>query len=260
MKMSTARTRRLPSDGQPATVGIVRKWIAGLFRRFAEKIAGESAAQAHEPLREEAMPPVEGGPPAHWVARVREGAPQLLLTPEEGGTQLQRVAQTSFPSRSSMSPEVSNSVRRYADTSNIKPKKETPADATQNVRYVAPPPYTPEKRGMTGRREHIGVAPVTTVASSPARPKREKPDSDQPPSKLFPKDKYSREETTPAMQHTESINPRHFQSDTQLRREARSSAPERKPTKPPQASTGNPNIEKVQIDPQNLWVDPHCRC
>lgn len=92
MKQWIARTDRERRGTAGDSASRVRLWIAHLFLRSAEAISAEAIEDLIVSRREEVSAadlgsPIEpAGPPAHWVARVREGAPELLLPPEQGGT------------------------------------------------------------------------------------------------------------------------------------------------------------------------------
>ena len=77
--------------------------LARMLRKWANLIAPEGPptstveaakgqAMQDRPLGAEASRP-SGGPPPHWVERVRQGAPGLLERPEEGGVPTQFAAE-----------------------------------------------------------------------------------------------------------------------------------------------------------------------
>lgn len=93
MRMSTGRTDRPKSKFKPADLGPLRTWLAAVFRRLATKIAPDSPSPLlHEPLNN-----VRSGPPDHWLAKVRQGAPDLLIPPQEGGPEIHQQAPAALP-------------------------------------------------------------------------------------------------------------------------------------------------------------------
>jgi hypothetical protein len=70
--------------------------VARTLRKWADQIAPEDKVAEHHGA---------GGPPQDWVERVRQGAPELLLRPEEGGVspqfaqEMQRGVQDFLPKR-----------------------------------------------------------------------------------------------------------------------------------------------------------------
>ncbi len=97
MKQWTARTERERQDKKRVSISNLRAWIARVLLRSAAALSAESvrglvpagteAPRAAEAVAEALVPADDpAGPPAHWLARVRDGAPELLLRPEWGGT------------------------------------------------------------------------------------------------------------------------------------------------------------------------------
>jgi hypothetical protein len=91
MRLWIAKTDRERREIAGDSARRMRLWIARLFLRSARAISTEvmddliaSRGEAEYPAAGSPFEPT--GPPPHWLARVREGAPELLLSPEQGGT------------------------------------------------------------------------------------------------------------------------------------------------------------------------------
>jgi hypothetical protein len=91
MRAWSVKTDRERSETAGDSARRMRLWIARLFLRSAKAISTEVVDDLIASRGEEEYPPARSpfeppGPPPHWLARVREGAPELLLSPEQGGT------------------------------------------------------------------------------------------------------------------------------------------------------------------------------
>jgi hypothetical protein len=91
MRAWLVKTDREQSETAGDSARRMRLWIARLFLRSAKAISTEVIDDLISSRGEEEYPPARSpfepsGPPPHWLARVREGAPELLLSPEQGGT------------------------------------------------------------------------------------------------------------------------------------------------------------------------------
>jgi hypothetical protein len=91
MRLWIAKTDRERRETAGASARRMRLWIARLFLRSARAISTEVIDDLIASRGEEEYPAARSpfeptGPPPHWLARVREGAPELLLSPEQGGT------------------------------------------------------------------------------------------------------------------------------------------------------------------------------
>ena len=92
MRMSTASRDGEREAAERVPMGRIRLWVARLLRRSADAICAEEAdrvdARAMEAQAASVDPATMFGrpaPPEHWLARVRQGAPELLYLPDEGG-------------------------------------------------------------------------------------------------------------------------------------------------------------------------------
>jgi hypothetical protein len=93
MKPWIVRTNRERGGTAGDSARRIRLWVARLFLRSARAISAEviddliPSRDGDEFSTTDHRSPFEPtGPPPHWLARVREGAPELLLSPEQGGT------------------------------------------------------------------------------------------------------------------------------------------------------------------------------
>jgi hypothetical protein len=92
MNQWTVRAEQGGDETTGRSIGNVRRWIARLFLRSAQVISAEIvdelivSRKADESSSIDVAPSFRPGGPPHWLARVREGAPELLLASEQGGT------------------------------------------------------------------------------------------------------------------------------------------------------------------------------
>ncbi|HEY8208857.1 MAG TPA: hypothetical protein VIG99_15310 [Myxococcaceae bacterium] len=113
-------------------------WIARWLQAWTEEILrqeGPATATAAEPG---ASPPtVEGGPPAHWVERVRQGAPELLMG--LGASPRNHAAQPAWPApvagEAPGGPRWSEGVRH-----GVEPEAPPARGGRPSPRMEAPPP------------------------------------------------------------------------------------------------------------------------
>lgn len=86
MRPWSARTDRERSQDDIASSKRIRWWLARILMRSAQMLSPEATVfplatpiEAEPATREEESPFEVGAPPAHWVNRVRSGAPELLV-------------------------------------------------------------------------------------------------------------------------------------------------------------------------------------
>lgn len=143
-----AARRRRAEDGGPSLRRRVSDWLARGLRRLAEA-AGRASARL-------AAPPPEtrpDGPPEHWLAVVRERAPQLL----------DRLAP---PVRGQRAPEPAD-LESGPEPRDLESGPEPPDLESEPWRPRAVPgrPATP-RREPIGRRRSTPTAPGTTTAAA----------------------------------------------------------------------------------------------
>jgi hypothetical protein len=104
------------------------------------EVRGAEVADRTHPLL------MNGGPPAHWLERVKAGAPELLLPPEEGGTPRVAVGQaamnplqagssaTALPQWAESSVPAARRTEGTADSPRRKQRQDQPARDAQDVK------------------------------------------------------------------------------------------------------------------------------
>ncbi len=78
-----------------------------------------------------------GGPPEDWLERVRKGAPELLLHPDEGGTPYQSVYGQSLPTQISMAAPRSTPTQMSSNASSVSSDSKAPSPIEVDIRERA---------------------------------------------------------------------------------------------------------------------------
>jgi len=137
---------------------LLARWLKAWAERLLAEEAPAEAGLAGEEMGEELeVPPRGGGPPAHWVERVRQGAPELLV-----GLELPRPARPRSP------PDASRPAPgRAAETSPAAHSGSSPTRARQ----ADPRPGAPtSERGAIPTPDGRRSTPPPPVATAPAAP------------------------------------------------------------------------------------------
>ena len=201
--------------------GLRRRLLASLaqvLRRVADWAAPE-------PLATEAL---SDGPPADWLKRVREGAPQLLVAPAEGGTpeQIARASGVPMPPRAA-DPEP---VARRATTRQSAPIRSSVrplAPRAPAMGETVPPPFAvphatpPNSTTPETRRQHSG-----SQSTSPAKPTQRPANPATAP--RLPEIQPVQLEPTPATPPLARVSKVQIDSRTRVSASAPSSAPPHK--------------------------------
>ena len=85
MRTSNGRIDHQPGDKHRNALRRIRGWVARLLVRAADAISREREEEIADATRDNAAGEATLDPLEQWRARVREGAPELLLPPEQGG-------------------------------------------------------------------------------------------------------------------------------------------------------------------------------
>lgn len=80
---------------------------------------------------------MSGGPPEDWLERVRKGAPELLLHPDEGGTPYQSVSSQTLPTQISMSAPRSTPTQVSSDAGSVPSDFKAPSPIEVDVKERA---------------------------------------------------------------------------------------------------------------------------